>query len=383
MKVKIKGILLSFLLSQFAFAASAERVPEQLNADEVITAVRNDPSDRQARWNLSRLAFASGQYDLARSNLSYLLRTSVSNTEIEKLTRSLQRINAKDRWFAYGDLSILPSTNPQRLTYNSVFSSLLGDFTPEGGGNPESGLGIRVGFTGGVRLSWPETVPTNLYLRLDHDWYEMPDLQKSRVRLGADLTFWGTGQKTVVSPYVQFHLDNDHDATQRDLGLKTRYSRQLIDDQVFTATLIHEDRTYFDEPSKDGYYSSLSLGYSLPVDALTVSFSGSFAHRHAQAEHLRYTRRGITLSVARSLKGFGDVSVFGSFYDKRYDGIYPGTTSSREEQKVAYGVSYSPEKLRLFDSRPNFKCQIERNRSNVALFDNNATDCSMTLNRSF
>ena len=118
---------------------------ERPTIQQLANVLQQDPDNRPARWAFAQGAFNANRHDVARYHVGQLLRSAQSEDDIETLTRGLSEITAADPWDVSFNFSLLPSTNVNRYTYNNEFETLLGIFTPEGGGDEVSGIGLSVG----------------------------------------------------------------------------------------------------------------------------------------------------------------------------------------------------------------------------------------------
>jgi hypothetical protein len=79
----------------------------------------------------------------------------------------------------------------------------------------------------------------------------------------------------------------------------------------------------------------------------------------------------------------GALGEFGSITARDYNGISPATNLIREDDTGALGISESPQQFEVFGARAKFNCQVQRNASNIALYDYQTTDCRISFETSY
>ena len=175
----------------------------------LIQIVRENPDNRAARWTLAQVAFQAGQYDAARYHTELLLKKSSSQNDIDTLTRALAEITAADPWDVELSFALLPSTNINRTTYNTEFETTLGTFTPTGGGNQESGIGLTVGAGFSYALSLPDNSRLTLRTRVDQHLYRSSELNQTTLLFAMRRDSFAVGRRTALEPYVRFTYDEN------------------------------------------------------------------------------------------------------------------------------------------------------------------------------
>jgi hypothetical protein len=134
----------------------AQASVERPTIQQLANVLQQDPDNRLARWAFAQGAFNADRYDVARYHVGQLLRSAKSEGDIETLSRGLSEITAADPWNVSLNFSILPSTNVNRYTSNDEFETLIGIFTPEGGGDEVSGIGLSIGAGLSYTLALPD-----------------------------------------------------------------------------------------------------------------------------------------------------------------------------------------------------------------------------------
>jgi hypothetical protein len=360
------------------------RAQERVSPAQLSDILRQNPNNRAARWAFAQTAFRAGSYDVARFNVERLLRTARSQNDIDVLTRALTEITKSDPWDVSLSFALLPSTNIRRNTYNDQFVTNIGIFTPAGGGEEESGLGISLGVGLSYSLSVSDRSQLTLKARVNQNIYYVSDLNQTNVRIAASQEMFFVVGSAIIEPYVRLRFDELQSLERRDTGISFSRNWWLEDGAQFRASAIAEDRDYIESDSLSGPYGKVNLRYSYSLDERTrVGFGVSLARSKPQASHLRYQEGRVSADISRNFSNLGNVGLFGSFTTRGYDDFFPATNLVRQEETVVFGASYSPRNFEIYGSRPRLSCQNERNSSNISLYDYKTTDCRITLERSF
>ena len=357
---------------------------ENNGAARLMQVVRENPDNRAARWTLAQVAFRAGQYDAARYHIELLINKSRSQNDIDTLTRALAKITAADPWDVKLSFALLPSTNINRTTYNTEFETTLGIFTPAGGGNQESGIGLTVGAGLSYALSLPDNSRLTLRTRVDQHLYRSSDLNQTSLLFAVRRDSFAVGRRTAWEPYVRLRYDENQSLERRDVGLSFSTALQLVGDAHVTTTAVLEDRRYSHSDTSDGPYGRLSIRYSYAADdKMRLAFGTAVARSNPKSGYLKYWEAQVFADATRLFQDIGTFGIFGRYSQRKYDELFPATTLIRADDKFVLGLSFMPSRFELFGTRPRASCQVERTVSNIALYDYNSTDCGLTFERKF
>lgn len=382
-KVLFSSLLVVFCLFE-PLVLNAQETRAQLSAAQLNRFVQNNPQNRPARWALSQVAFQAGQFDIARHHVERLLQTSMTDRDVGTLTRALAKITAADPWDFELGFALLPSTNIRRYTYNDEFVTLLGVFTPAGGGEVESGVGVSLGAGFSYRLSLPDKSRLTLRARIDQSIYDISELNQTALLLAARRDSFAIGRSTTVEPYLRFRFTEVQKLARRDVGVNLSTVWWLKNNSQFSAATTIEYRDYLEQNVFDGPFGRLSLRYRHTLDDQTsLGIGVALARSDPKREHLKYWERQASADATRRFQNIGSFGLFGSYTARVYDGIFPATGFARKDAAFAVGISYQPDRFQVFGSRPRVSCQTERNSSNIALYDYKTTDCRLTFERTF
>jgi hypothetical protein len=362
----------------------AQTAVERPTIQQLANVLQQDPDNRPARWAFAQGAFNANRYDVARYHVGQLLRSAQSEGDIETLTCGLSEITAADPWDVSFNFSLLPSTNVNRYTYNNEFETLLGIFTPEGGGDEVSGIGLSVGAGLSYTIALPDYSQLSLRTRVDQRLYDVPDLNSTSVRVALSRESFAIGRTTTMEPFLRLGFDEERELERRDYGLSLSTPWQLGNGAQLRTSFMGESRNYIDSEASSGPYGRIGVNYENSIGPrMRFRFGVSVARFEPEREHLTYWESSLSANISRRFDGIGALGVFGSITARDYDGIFPATDLIREDDTVALGISYSPQQFDIFGARPKISCQVQRNASNIALYDYQTTDCRIAFEKSY
>jgi hypothetical protein len=282
------------------------------------------------------------------------------------------------------NFSLLPSTNVHRYTYNDTFETFLGIFTPEGGGDEVSGIGLSIGAGLSYTIALPDYSQLSLRTRIDQKLYNFSELNSTNVRVALRRESFAIGRTTTMEPYLWLSFDEEQVLERRDYGLKLATAWQLGNGGQLRTSLQAESRNYIDSEATSGPYGRIGVNYGNSIGPRTrFGFGISIARFEPERDHLTYWEGGLSANISRQFDGIGTLGVFASLTARDYEGIFPATDLIREDDTVAVGISYSPQTFEVFGARPKVSCQVQRNASNIALYDYQTTDCRISFEKSF
>lgn len=383
--ILLKSTFITFILCITSTSIGFAQQPTQASpAMQLAQELRANPENRRARWAFSQLAFQAERYDIARYHVQYLLRTSSSEQDIETLSRALAEITSADPWDVDLSFALLPSSNIRRLTYNDEFETVLGIFTPTGGGNVESGIGLTFGAGLSYGISMPDKSSLSFRTRVDRSTYSVSDLNRTRLLLSLAHESFDLGYSTVVEPFIRFRYDDRMNLDRQDIGVNFSRNWLLENSSQLLFSAVVEDRDYRVDEVLSGPYGRFSLRQGFEFnDNYRIGLGASVARSEPQRGHLKYWEGQLSADATRIFENIGLIGVFGRYTDRNYDDVFPATTLIREDETFTIGLSYQHNTFEILRSRPRISCQIERNTSNIALYDYESTDCGLTFNRAF
>lgn len=341
------------------------------------------PNHINARRELAHTLLLNRDYGPSKYHFEALLQVD-PNEQMRDAYRHFVNVIHQNQPIGFGgSFSILPSTNVNRGTTNTVFDTTLGQFVIDPSSQANSGVGTQVGFSGYFRHL---NNPTN---RLALTWgvsgtrYEAKQYNSATANVALSyekITSFGSWS---FSPYyraVWREDDADYDAR----GLRFGLAYRLNDTTQLGFTLAHEYQNFTEHNYRDGAvsYASINLSYQLSP-SMSISGGMGVEKSSPDAEHLQYESYEVLAGVARSWEGGLQTNLSVNYAQKDFSGVYPLTnfTRSDESYTISFGVQHS--RVNIYGFTPHLSCSHTLNKSNIAFGDYTATECRASISRNF
>lgn len=342
-----------------------------------------DPQYINARRELAHTLLLNRDYSPAEYHFNALLKID-SNEHMKDGYQQFLNIISENRPIGFsGSFSILPSTNVNRGTTNTVFNTTLGQFVIDPDSRPESGVGVQLALSGYFRhlidtasrvaLSWSLSGT-----RYPKSYYNSTtgDIALSYERVT------GPG-RWFLSPY--YRKTNRQDNASNDArGLRFGVTHRLTAKNWLGFTALHENRIYSEQHFQNGTFSAASLSLNHQINP-SVSVSGrlSLERGRPKAEHLRYDAYKLHAETLKFWEG-GLQTSFGLEVGRRnFVGMVPLTNTRRDDHVYTINIAVQHSKIDIKSFTPNLSCAHTINRSNVVFYDYNATECQASLSQNF
>lgn len=382
------------ILSACLLAATVEAQPASLSPDQVEEIRRvagqelsQDGGTRALRYRHAQSSFRSGRYAAARHYLQYLLRTSPSARDLQDLLDAYATVVRASPWAFDLNLSILPSTNINKTSSNEVFHTALGPLRIIGGGDEESGTGLRYGAEASYET--PLSSDTFLTYGLELNRSHYPSDRLNSIDATARLT-WSIHSLrglTTVTPYVtrlahDFAEGESPNSTR--YGLRLGYEHHLTADRSIAGAVTSERREQDEKEYLEGSFFSISVSSrTLLSKSYRLRLQAGLSANRPLQEHLRYDGLSLSGELTRSVRTWGTLGASLGTSMRAYEGDFPALGKPRSDHAASVGLSFRSTAIRLLDSSPRVSCRAQQNWSNVALYEYRSTDCAITFERNF
>lgn len=345
--------------------------------------LQRDPDYINARRELAHTLLLSRDYGPAEFHFDALLRVD-SNEEMRDGYRRFLNVIDQNKPIGFsGYFALIPSSNVNRGTNNTVFDTTLGQFVINPTSQAESGVGVQLGVSGYFRHLTSPTSRIALNWSLSGTRYEQEQYNSALGNIALSYEQITGSGSWFVSPYYRMNWRED-DADNDALGMRFGLTYRLDTKTQLSFSLAHEYRDYSVQDYQDGSFSSASISLSHQLSpSLSVSGGVAFERSLPSAEHLQYDSGKMVLGLSKLWEG-GLQSSFGFEYGKRnFVGVFPLTTSAREDtfSRISIGAQHS--RIDIHGFTPHLSCSYTLNRSNVAFYDYDATECQATISRNF
>ena len=345
--------------------------------------LHHDPDHINAQRELAHTLMLHGRYDAAERHFQALLSIDPNEYMRDGYRAFLKQINQNKPVRFSGHFSILPSTNINRGTTNTIFDTTLGRFVINPASQAESGVGIQLGLSGRFRYPIDNQNLVFFYLGLSGKIYKnelfnssVNQLTVSYKRL-SDLDAWS------ISPYFKINQRKD-DADNNTKGLIFNFSRQLdFRHQIsFSAEYGYNQFKY--QNYKNGVFGVSSMNLNRNINPhLSISSGIGFEHNNPEANHLKYKSYKLFSELNKKWKDILKVKIRAELGWRKFSGLYPLTTVKRDDRFNVVSVGVESAKLKIQNFIPALHCSHIKNYSNIPFYEYKAIDCLISVSKSF
>jgi len=354
--------------------------PAIVNFREVL---RRDPDHLAARRELAHTLLLNSQYSVARYHFDALMRIETDERFLRGHRYLLNVIDQKRPFGVIGHFSLLPSTNVNRGTTNLTFDTSLGEFVIDPSSQAESGIGIRLGASGFVRLHATRQSRLVLNWGVFATAYEAGDYGRQDASLALSYERGTKLGKWYASPFVQKHWADD-DSDSDVLGLRFGVTHRLSKRTQLDLGLRHEERSYASRNYQSGAFDAISLQFTHQLKpSLSLNWGLGYEQSKPEAAHLKYEGVRAFAGLSKAWAG-GLQTRFGFEAGTRgYGGDYPLTGARRDDRFYSVSVRFRNTRLQVGGVVPQLSCTHLINQSNIAFFDYKASECQLSVSRNF
>lgn len=340
------------------------------------------PEQVLVRRALVNSLIALEDYKAADFHLEQLIETDPDQRNWPKYRSAQRRIDEKKPYGFSASFAIIPSTNINRGTANTVFSTGLGDFIIDEGGKEKSGVGVALTF-GGYRQIQLDNARLRINGSLSANLYEVEDSNQYGIKLWADYRkpikrgYWELSPKVTLNYLSGEKLYN----TQ---GLNFTLRKQTSPKNVWTYKVGGYYGDFYEKDFRNGVYlnSSVSLRRKISSSVSVIGKLGIGTGR-PEAEHLQYDKYLASVDVIKSWSN-GWLGTVGVEIDNRpFRANFTAVDYPRRDRGKALRFSMMNRNFTIKGATPRLSCTVKDVRSNVAFYDYSVEECSIGLTRKF
>ena len=357
------------------------RLPEAISTFRRVLQV--DPNYINARRELAHTLLLNRDYGPAEYHFDALMQVDQNTQMRDGYRRFLNVIDQNKPMGISGYFSVLPSTNVNRGTTNTVFDTNLGQFVIDPNSQAESGVGVQLGLSGYFRHLTSPKSRIALNWSLSGTKYEEERYNSAVGSIALSYEHITGSGSWFLGPYYRATWRED-DADNEAQGLRFGLTHRLGNRKQLSLSLSHEYRDYTVQDYRDGAFSSASISLSHQISpSLSVSAGFGLERSSPEAEHLQYDGRKLFTGFSKSWEGGLQTSLGFAYGVRDFVGDYPLTSSPRADDfyKISIGVQNS--RIDIWGFTPRLSCSHTINHSNVAFYDYGATECQATVSRNF
>ncbi len=362
------------LKSRGAFGEAAARFRAILDSD---------PGYINARRELGHTLLLNGEDREARKVFRSLRRLD-PNPQMQRVyLQFLSQLEARKRAGLRFHLALRPSSNVNRGTHNSSFSSTLGDLTLGDDSQAKSAMGLELGLSGhfAQRLSGRSRAVLNWSVTQER--YDLSQHDRDRAAASLSLQFATQLGHLSISPFAQTTWASaEPDETTQ--GVQIALNRAMAQNRAIALSLSRAHRDVAGEEARDGPVERFSFRLTQKLRPDLTAHVGFAARREMpQVEHMRFGEQSIFGGVRRSWENGLDADLGLEIGKRAYEADFPLTTSPRSDSFSVLSLGFANAGWSIFGYAPAVRCSYTRQLSNVSLSDYHATDCRAELTLDF
>ena len=358
-------------------------------------ALEREPGHLNARRELTHSLVIVGRFSDAQLNLDILGREDLTPS-MQPIYAGFQRLIDENKPAgASASFALVPSSNINRGTSETVFETSLGSGLISEDSRETSGLGVRVGLHGFLRNRLSE----RLRLVLKADLWATKYSEKAFDTLQAKLTAMLEGRserlRWSLAPYLRqdwsreeigpsLAPDERFTASLRAVGAELKLQFFLDEANSVQLGVLTEDRRYPVSGFQDGRYNQVRIDYARRLaDDLTFGLGLALNTGRPEPAHLRYDGTELNASIRKIFSGTVDTSFGLAIGHRAFEGDYPLRTTPRNDDYWRINLGYRNADWSVLGSVPSFTCSYTRAHSNIEFFDYDVSECQLAFERRF
>lgn len=337
--------------------------------------LKRDPNHINAKRELAHTLLLAGEYEDADTYFQELLSTD-NNEAMQEGYRRFINVIERNKPSGIGlQISLLPSSNINKGTNNTVFDSEFGDFVIDPSMQVESGIGVQFEFFGFFRQ--PVSSQSNVQL----DWalsgakYRNETYDSATSLLSISYEKRTSNGHWSLEGYGRYMWRKGGEDISI-LGGKYEFGQMLSPINSFALSLMHEYRSYPLSGYQDGPFTSGVISITHQIGT-SFSISGGIRSEqsHPIAEHLQYISNTAYGRISKTWSEETQTTVGIHAGRRDFIGVYPLTSSSRVDTYSGVNFSVYNTRINFRGFTPKLSCAFTSNSSNVSIFDYDVTDC--------
>lgn len=348
------------------------------------------PDLTRVRLELAHTLFLIDEDISARHLFDLLLGGAASSPGLEQIARAyINAIDKRKRWSFNTFVSIAPSTNFNQgssvpiVTLNGLPFTLADDNLKKSG----------VGFVGGAQAGYRQPLTDNLDLLMTFGgqakMYREGEFNDALLTasFGPRYNFdWG---------YLGLYgLADKRWAGNEDYlvswGATLSAGVKVSPTDLLFADVVCRDRHFDDDWKRSDmtYQNGVDCSVSGRVDHHFDSWTflrglGGVGQQQSTVEHLANESWTAGAGVYREVAWGVSIYLEGTYTNLQYDGIYPGITEARHDDRIDVSANFTKRDLELFGLAPMLQLTTTYNSSNVPFAEFTAQGLNLTLTKRY
>ncbi|MDJ0640820.1 MAG: surface lipoprotein assembly modifier [Paracoccaceae bacterium] len=358
-------------------------------------ALEIDPRHINARRELTHSLILARRFAEAQRNLDMLDRDDPTPA-MRPVYDTFQRLIDENKPAGMSaSFALVPSTNINRGTAETIFQSNLGSGLISEDDRQTSGIGVQIGVHGFLRNRLSEHLRLVLMADLWATKYSDSDYDNLQSKLTASLQGRSSNLRWSLAPYVRQKWSTENTGSSlapieeftnslRAAGAELNLQFQLGDKNAVQLGLLTEERHFPAASFQDGRYDQLRFSYSRRLtDSLWLAGGLSLSPDRPDPAHLRYDGTELNGSIRKVWSKTLDTSLGISFGQRTFEGDYPFRDAPRKDDYWSLSAGVRNTEWTIMGNVPGITCSYGRTSSNIEFFDYNVTECQIVFERRF
>ncbi|HGG06074.1 MAG TPA: DUF560 domain-containing protein [Aliiroseovarius sp.] len=345
--------------------------------------LRLSPESLLARQELAHTLLLAREYDPAAFHFRELMRLDSRPDARRTYQAYLTRIDRDKPVGISAGFSMVPSSNVNLGTRNTVFNTPFGPFAIAEESRESSGVGVALNVAGYFRKSFGDAMSLRLNWGLDGVYYpQNTDLSTLSANVALAFTNQSARGKWSLTP----HLRRTWQDGPQMLAYGVKFGRMGRIGDAFRYSMLfnHEIRLYDGNPGKSGPYTSAAFKLGQQINP-TLSLSYGITTRFSRPEdaHRQFNEVEISAGIRKAWEGGLTTGLTLSGGYRGFLGDYPSLSQPRQDQFAKVEISVQNSRINLAGFTPKLSCSYQVNASNVAFYDYDVTKCALGISKNF
>ena len=336
-----------------------------------------------AKRELAHTLMLLERYDTAEQHFQALLSIDQNEHMRDGYRDFLRRIDQNKPIRLSGHFSVLPSTNVNRGTDNTVFDTTLGQFVINPESQEESGVGLQYGLSAYFRHLLDTKSRLSFNWAVSERRYEQKLFNSLIKRFAITYERMENKGDWFISPYYR-HTQRNDNADNNAIGLHAGLSYRLDAKKQIIFSTKYENNRFLKQNYRDGKFSAFSTSLNHQVSpTFFISGGTGIVFNATDADHLKYTGYEIFSNLGKKWQG-GLFTKFGIKLKRRdFFGIYPLTTHKRRDDFYQVSIETEYSRFDIEGFIPYLSCAYTNNHSNIPFYEYRVMDCQIAVFKSF
>ncbi|WP_157946878.1 surface lipoprotein assembly modifier [Thalassobius sp. I31.1] len=354
-----------------------------------------DPGHIIARRELAHSLLLARDFRPAEHHFNDLLNSDPDPRMRDTYRNFLNTIHQNKTVGFSGFFAFLPSTNINRGTTNTTLGTTIGTFVIDEESQESSGIGAQFGLSGFFRHIPDQNTRYTLNWSASRSQYAETQYNGTAGSLSLTGERFTESGRWFITPYYRrtwkryaIPQENGPDAERNEgneaLGLSFGLFHRISPRNQLHLSFGRERRDYEDQKHQDAFISTAtaSLTHQFNPD-LSLTMGLGLERNRPQLAHLQHDSHRLFGNLTKAWEGGLRTSFGLEIGSRNFVGEYPLQTFARDDEyyKLILGLQHNRINFRGFT--PVLNCSHTINRSNVAFFDYNVTECQAAFSRNF